>query len=969
MDATETHPPECRELHRYLRDIAALTALPAVWSQADQHQIGASLAEVLLRILVPYFLFVRLPGRRGEEAVEVFRVGQGPDLPDLEWALRAALEPWTDCDSSSATVFALPQPLSDGLLQAAVTPIGAGCEFGVLVVGSGQADFPSEEDRLLLGVAANQAAIVLQRNQAEEALHKQTEWLRVTLASIGDAVLTTDLRGRVTSLNPIAESLTGWTQQQALGQPLSAVFHIVDEETRQPVESPAMRALRQCQIVGLANHTILIARDGTVRSIDDSAAPIRDEQGNIMGVVLVFRDVTEARREMEFRLRLSAIVESSDDAIISKNLDGIIVSWNKGAERLYGWTAEEIVGQPLSLLVPPEHPDELPRIMERLRRGERIEHYETVRQCKDGTRLDVSLTISPVRGPDGKIIGASKIARDITSRKHVEQTVRFLAGTSAFLAEFKDCESTLQQVAALAVPAFADWCAVDLLQPDGSVRRLAARHRDPAKEPLAQDLFGRYPPHLFPGHGPLKVLGTGKSDWAAAIPDSVLVEAAGGDEEYLQWMRSLRLRSWIFVPLHSRNKTLGVLGFVKADTGRPYNADDLRAAEDLADRASIAIENANLLAALQEAGRRKDEFLAMLAHELRNPLAPIRNAIQILRAKGPPIPALQWARDIIERQLQQLTRLVDDLLDVSRITRGKVELRKERMPLAKVVSTAVESSRPLIDKWDHELTVTLPHEPIYLEADPTRLAQVLLNLLNNAAKYTEQGGHIWLTGEQQGNQVLIRVKDTGIGIPPEMLPHIFEMFAQVDSSLERAQGGLGIGLTLVQRLVEMHGGTVEAFSSGPGMGSEFVVRLPVAGEVASPGVARTAEGETPPGSARCRILVVDDNQDAADSLAMLLRLVGHEVHTAHDGLEAVGAAAVFRPGVVLMDIGLPKLDGYEAGRRIREQQGQEVVLIALTGWGQEEDRRRSKEMGFDHHMTKPVEFEALQKLLAELPKS
>jgi PAS domain S-box-containing protein len=376
--------------------------------------------------------------------------------------------------------------------------------------------------------------------------------------------------------------------------------------------------------------------------------------------------------------------------------------------------------------------------------------------------------------------------------------------------------------------------------------------------------------------------------------------------------------------------------------------------------------------ALQEADRRKDEFLAMLAHELRNPLAPIRNAMQILRAQGPSIPELQWARDVIDRQVRQMTRLVDDLLDISRITRGKVELRKERIELTAVLNSAVEASRPLIEKWGHELTVTVPREPMFLEADLTRLSQVVLNLLNNAAKYTDRGGHIWLTAEREGHHVLIRVKDNGIGIPPDMLPRIFEMFVQVDSSLDRAQGGLGIGLTLVQRLVKMHGGTITASSAGRGKGSEFVIRLPLAIDREQRSILDATEsGQVPPAAPR-RILVVDDNKDAADSLGMLLRLMGHEVHIAYDGLEAVGAAAAFEPQVVLLDIGLPKINGHETARRIRDQhRGRDMLLIALTGWGQEEDRSRSREAGFDYHLTKPIEFAALQQFLAtlgELPK-
>ena len=522
------------------------------------------------------------------------------------------------------------------------------------------------------------------------------------------------------------------------------------------------------------------------------------------------------------QLRLSAIVESSDDAIISKTLDGIIVSWNKGAERLYGYTAKEIVGKPLSILIPPDHPDELPEIMERLKRGEHIEHFETMRLRKDGSRVDVSLTISPVKGTDGRIIGASKIARDITARKQAEQTTRFLADASAALAELTDYESTLQKVASLAVPSFADWCGVDMQEADGSLRRLAVADTDPAKVQVGTNRSTLIPPSDY---GVMKVLRTGQSEWVAEIPDSLPMELAQG-RGASPGSPGVGLKSYICVPLKSRTKVLGALTFITAESGRVYKRTDLLAAEDLAQRAVIAIENASLLAALKESDRRKDEFLAMLAHELRNPLAPIRNAVQILRAKGPAVPELQWARDVIDRQVQQMTRLVDDLLDVSRITTGKIELRKERVELAAVVNSAVEASRPLIEKWGHELTVMIP-----ARADPSRsrLDPPVPSAVEPAQQRRQvhgQGGRIWLTAERQGDQVLIRVKDTGIGIPTEMLPRIFEMFTQVDRSLERSEGGLGIGLTLVQRLVEMHGGTVEAHSEGPGKGSEFVLRLP-----------------------------------------------------------------------------------------------------------------------------------------------
>jgi PAS domain S-box-containing protein len=369
--------------------------------------------------------------------------------------------------------------------------------------------------------------------------------------------------------------------------------------------------------------------------------------------------------------------------------------------------------------------------------------------------------------------------------------------------------------------------------------------------------------------------------------------------------------------------------------------------------------------ALKEANRRKDEFLAILAHELRNPLAPIRNAAQVLRMRDLTDPQLRSARDIIDRQVHQMVRLIDDLLDISRITRGKLQLRKERIALAAAIQSAVEAARPALDSQAHELTVTLPSDPLFLDADPTRLAQVISNLLNNASKFTDKGGHIWVTAERQGSEVVVSVRDTGIGIAAEHLPRLFEMFSQVTPALERSQGGLGIGLALVRGLVELHGGSIEARSAGPGKGSEFTVRLPV---VETPVQARqesSTDGEKSGASPKYRILVADDLRDSVDSLAMMLRLAGHDIQKAYDGLEAVQTAAAFRPEVVVLDIGMPKMNGYEAARHIRQQPwGKEMLLIALTGWGQEEDKRPAFEAGFDHHLTKPVEAAALETLLA-----
>ncbi len=408
---------------------------------------------------------------------------------------------------------------------------------------------------------------------------------------------------------------------------------------------------------------------------------------------------------------------------------------------------------------------------------------------------------------------------------------------------------------------------------------------------------------------------------------------------------------------------LGAITFVMSGSGRTFTRREVAAAEFLADRAAVALENAMLLAQLQESDRRKDEFLAILAHELRNPLAPIRNATEVLRAGGQSHERANWARQVIERQVSQMSGLVDDLLDLSRITRDRIELRRKPVSIATIVNTAVEVSRPLIESHGHTLVQSVPPEAIHVDGDQMRLAQVVANLLNNAAKYTSEPGTIWLTVERQGDDAVLSVKDSGTGIPSELLSHVFEMFAQLDRSAERSGGGLGIGLTLVKRLVTLHGGSVEARSEGTDRGSEFIVRLPA---IEAPILAESTRKDVPSPTAvfdHRRILVVDDNRDGADSLAALLGTMGSEVRTVYDGIHAVSAAREFCPDVILMDIGLPGINGYDAARRIRAQGSSDVVLIAVTGWGQEADRRKAYIAGFDYHLTKPVDATELCDIL------
>ena len=374
-----------------------------------------------------------------------------------------------------------------------------------------------------------------------------------------------------------------------------------------------------------------------------------------------------------------------------------------------------------------------------------------------------------------------------------------------------------------------------------------------------------------------------------------------------------------------------------------------------------------LLEALKESDHRKNEFLAMLSHELRNPLAPILNAVHLLRLSKNENQLQQQARTIIERQVTQLTRLVDDLMEVSRITTGRVQLRHDRVVVSGIVERAVETARPLLNQRRHVLTVSLPPQPIWLNADAARLEQVVVNLLTNAAKYTDEGGHVWLTVQHEGDECVLRLRDTGVGIAPELLPRIFDLFTQAERSLDRSQGGLGIGLALVQRLVEMHLGKVEVYSV-LGHGSEFVVRLPLV-SIPAPQPPSTPEESAEPTGPTLRVLVVDDHLDTAQTLAMLLKTSGHDVRTAHTGPTALEAALDYRPNVVLLDIGLPGLNGYEVAKWIRQQPVlHNIVLIAMTGYGQESDRQRSQEAGFDHHLAKPADFGKVQQILATVSK-
>jgi PAS domain S-box-containing protein len=1013
---------ETQQLRRTLRDLVALSALSAVWVDQEPARVAEDLAEVLLRVLGLEFALVRLTGLIGEGTSETIQAFQPASLPSAAEAVLQALAPWLDAgaaprDHRGAAIPGLPNPVGDGWVQLVCLPIGYGGECGIFVAGSRQPGFPTDEDSLLIGIALNQAAVTLQCRRTERAI----------------------------------------------------------------------------------------------------------------------QEVERARR------RMAALVEGCEDAVISKDLEGLIESWNPGAERLYGYAAEEVLGKPITLLLPPEHPDEFPAIMARIARGERIEPYDTVRVRQDGTRIHVSLSISPIKGADGAVVGASIIARDITERRRAERLRAVRLASTQILAE----ASTLREAAPRLLQAVCDRLGWDVgavwtVDPQARVLRCLDVWASPATRVPEFEAITRQST-FEPGMGlPGRIWASGQATWITDVPtdpnfprgpvaqreglrgafgfpirlganvlgvieffsheirepDADLLETAatlGGQvgqflerrraeealresEERLRllaetipsiiwtaapdgtvtyanesWFRYTGLtpeqnaRDWPRYVLHPDDRERCFAQWTQAlAEGTEYEIEvrnrrhdgeyrwfltravPARDAEgrvtawfgtttDIDDRKRAETAQRVLYARLQESDRRKDEFLAMLGHELRNPLAPIRNAIHLLKQMEPVEPRRTRPIEIIERQVTHQVRLVDDLLDVSRISRGKIRLCLERLDLVSLVRDTSEDARSLLDAAGLNLSLELPTEPVWVEGDATRLSQVLGNLLQNAAKFTDRGGRVTvrLAVEERGKDLttetrrhgakhtekddleagrtpaqasssvyssvspclrgekgvgyerafaVITVCDTGIGIAPEMLPHVFERFAQVDDSLDRSRGGLGLGLALVKGLMELHGGDVRAESEGVGHGTTFTLRLPLARGAAAPETPG-APAEAPPG--RLRILIVDDIRDAADSLGEVLELAGYTVTVAYSGPEALEVARQLRSEVVLCDLGLPGMDGYAVAAALRQDPVTAGArLIALSGYGQEEDQRRSREAGFDLHLTKPVEFEVLQRLLA-----
>ena len=771
----------------------------------------------------------------------------------------------------------------------------------------------------LLGFAFLLARHLAVRDRDEATITSQRERLATTLASIGDAVITTDPDSRIRDLNRVAERLTGWSREAAEGRPLAEVFRIVDEESRQPVGMPNERALREGAIAGIANPTLLVRRDGSELPIDDSASPIRDNAGHVLGSVLVFRDIgTRKASERELRdarARLELVVGGMAIPTMVYAEDGVVRLVNRAWTETSGYSAGELAT--------------LSDWMSRAygQRAPMMEHvvqslFDLDRIADNGEREIMTAS------------GEKRVWRFITAPLGRDERGRRMLVTNA----------------------------VDVTE-RGRLGRLLAESEARLRLTMEAANFGswQYDPS------------TGETVWTDKTRELMGV---GADEPVTAELMGERVhpddragrRAAIAAALESgvyrhEFRIVRSDGEVRWLSSRGRTITDPKLGARLTGLIGDITEQKRALQSLQDADRRKDEFFDSLAHELRNPLAPLRNSLAIVRRSPAGSAEFERASAVMERQLGQLARLIDDLLDVGRLNLDRLVLRWEVVDLVPVVEQVIASCRSAAQASGQTLAASLAEAPVRVRADRARLVQVFANLIGNACKFTPPGGHVEVVMQRDGDRVVTAVGDDGIGIAGADLERVFEMFSQTAGSLARDREGLGIGLALVRRLVELHGGDVVATSDGPGRGSTFTVALPVATGDAEPLATGDPAARAIP--ERLRILVVDDNRDGADSLADLLTLAGHEVHVAHDGAQALARAGALEPDFVLLDIGLPDIEGHEVCRRIRSMPwASELRIIALTGWGRGGDGGRPEAAGFDGHLTKPALLDEIVALLA-----
>ncbi len=797
------------------------------------------------------------------------------------------------------------------------------------------------------------------RTRAEDALRDSEERYRGIVTHSIAGVAEVDLDGRYLFANQRYCEIIGRPVEELLGLTMQQISHPEDL-----VSNLALFERLAREGVPFVIEKRYVRPDGSHIWVNNSVSGLRGRDGQIQSIVAVCVDITarrqaeEAHREGEERLRLA--LEAGRMGTWSWDVRSNDVRWSPHLESIHGLEPGTFPGT-FDAYLQDIHPEDRQRVVRSLLNAAEhgTEHHLEYRLVwPDGSIHWIEARGKLVRDEVGQPKQMLGVCVEISERKRKEQDLQFLAEASRSLATLVDYQSTLQQIATLAVPHFADGCAIYVPDESGELQRLAIASAASADLPAIDKLTQPGPLDLQTFGGIHDVYRTGRSVLLDRLPISDASDAADG-ERSADGLMTRGVASYMCVPMMVRDHAIGVIAFIGAVGKRHYTDADLALAEDLAHRAAIASENARLYEKIREEGQRKDEFLAMLAHELRNPLAPIRSGLDLLHLMG----ADHTIVNTMQHQIEHLVRLVDDLLDVSRIMRGKIELRREPVELSAVVQRASDTVAGLIQSNHQQFSLQLPLEPIWLDADAVRLAQVIGNLLNNASKYTPQAGRIELHVAHEGDQAVIRVRDNGIGITPQLLPHIFELFTQDQRTIDRAQGGLGIGLTVVSNLVEMHGGTVTAASEGRGRGSEFVVRLPTL--ATHPNMADASQARH--AAAPLRILVVDDNVSAAQMLSILLRKLGdHTVVAAHDGVAAIAAAKQHRPDLILLDIGLPKLDGFEVARQLRlDPEFRKTHIAALTGYGTLEDRRKSLSAGFNDHLVKPLAVDELQKILAD----
>ena len=959
-NTTSTASPgteEVQRMRRTMRDMVALSTLPAVWGGLAMDGIAASLAKVLLQTLNLDLIYVRIAAPGSGQLFDIARSKQQAEFDTP--AVRLAFAPVL---SGAVSVATIAHPGRQDLLQATITRFGLVEDYGVLVTACARPDFPTEQERLLLGFAANQVAVISQRRRAEQALRK-SEQRFFDFADAAPAMLwVTEANGSRSFLSQGWCEFTGQTQGEGLTAAWIDTIH-PDDRAAACSQFADIHERKK----GMATEYRLRRADGQYRWVLDTCNERTAPTGDFLGFVGNILDISDRKQSEVEQLRLLRSVETEKQRLadvfqqspsfmcVLSGPEHVVERVNDQYLRLIDH--RDVLGQAIRTAFPEIVDQGFVALLDHVYRtgetyvGKDVPIRFRSPDQRGGAEHILDIVYQALRGVDGTITGIFVQGIDLTERKRAEAAQRHEA----------DRRSLLLSVAKTILEAPA--ANADLFELVFGM----------IKAPLDADLSFTY--ELRPDKRLHLVVASGVRDDGllsakrlAMAPALCSMVAATGQPrsaadplaefEELPGVRALSCH-----PLLSRDgRVLGTFS-VASTTRSAFSSGEIEFLQTVSHFLSLAWDRHKAEEELRKQERRKDEFLATLAHELRNPLAPIRTGLDLLN-RAASIEATLKTRQIMERQVRHMVRLIDDLLEVSRITTGKIQLRKEHFDARVALTAALETGRPLIDEGRHKLYTSISNEPLLIDADPTRIAQVIGNLLINSAKYTPAGGRIELTAEKEGAEVVICVHDNGAGLTAESLHDVFELFSQVGSTLDRAQAGLGIGLALVKRLVEMHDGSVSGHSAGLGKGASFSVRLPLL--AASQDADRSSTSVDAPCAATnvLRVLVVDDNKDAAETLCMLLELAGHVVHCAHSGPDALTACDAFVPDFVFLDIGLPGMNGYEVAHSLRANpRHRKVTLVALTGWGTEEDRNRARSAGFDHHLTKPFDLEKMEGLL------